>query len=201
MGYKEPVTRIETPRERPTRAAVLKGRGNARVAVALATASTLAAASCGSGDPTGPSQDVGARASVASPVPTTRAKRASGDFRLVGKPIVVDRDRSFDVFFRMNRKLPTYTNGEGYLRYGATVRVGGAVAPFPPDYLGRRSRRCYLSTVDIFPDAPRSTRNARAGSRIRLAIRPRNARQTLRRTVTLIEYITDANAARRLGCG
>ena len=136
-----------------------------------------------------------------SPTATTTATpRIAVKYRLIGRPIVVDRDRSFDVFFRLNRKLPTYINGEGYRRYGASVHVGGEPAPFPPDFLGARSRRCYLSTVDVFPDAEQATREAKPGSRLRLRIAPRDARQPLRRTVKVSEYITDAKAAGKLGC-
>jgi hypothetical protein len=122
----------------------------------------------------------------------------SGGYRLVGEPQIDARGDTYDVYFRLNRVLPRFTNDEGDRKYGAKVSLAGEVSPFSPSSIGSHARRCYVADVEPSGKLPEELRAATTGSRLHVAVRIRGVRYALRTNGTVVS--TGSRARHALGC-
>jgi hypothetical protein len=151
-----------------------------RVGLALVV---FAGAGCGAVGQEVPTRTDGPAVVGTAPV-RDRPSDRSGVPRLVAQIAIIEPtqpDPSFQVRFRMDRRIPSDSEGAF-----ADIRLGGAGSDAPVVAFGRSSRHCYAASIGNDFDAPQ-LRDVKAGDRVSFTLRIRG-HHAIHRSVKLVRH-------------
>ncbi len=119
-----------------------------------------------------------------------------------GSVTVIDDARSllFDTYVRLNRPIPRSQEEDGTPIVHGVIASKGAHTLSSASRVGRKSRHCYVGSLDAGLERPRVLRNPKPGQRVAIEVRIDGLDQPLRGYTTLIAKDSSPKPDRRLGC-